>query len=135
MVQEEVTLHMRNESVSLNIGCKYLSLESYPSISLSQMNQFTESCVKPDFCEITLLPFFQGPPRWLSVENLPAKRGHRFYPWVGTIVWRRKCQPTPGALPAKSHGQRRQAGYSPWGLKRVRYYLVTKQQQRLCKIT
>ena len=54
-VQEEVTLHMRNESISLNIGCKCISLESYPSISLSQMNQFIELCVKPDFCNITLL--------------------------------------------------------------------------------
>ena len=32
-------------------------------------------------------------------------------------------------LPGKSHGQRSLASYSPWGCKRVRYTLVTKQQQ------
>ena len=26
-----------------------------------------------------------------------------------------------GSLPGESHGQRRLAGYSPWGLQRVRY--------------
>ena len=29
--------------------------------------------------------------------------------------WRRKWQPTPVLLPGKSHGQRRQEDYSPWG--------------------
>ena len=33
------------------------------------------------------------------------------------------------SLPEKSHGQRRLVGYSPWGQKRVRHNLVTKQQQ------
>ena len=32
-------------------------------------------------------------------------------------------------LPGKSHGQGNLAGYSPWGCKRVRYDLATKQQQ------
>ena len=30
----------------------------------------------------------------------------------------------------KSHGQRRLAGYSPWGCKRVGHNLVTKQDQQ-----
>ena len=34
---------------------------------------------------------------------------------VGKMLWRRKCHPTPVFLPGKSHGQRRLAGYSPWG--------------------
>ena len=37
--------------------------------------------------------------------------------------------PTPGFLPGRSHGQRSLAGYSPWGHKRVRRNLVTKQQE------
>ena len=37
--------------------------------------------------------------------------------WVGKIPWRRKWLPTPVFLPAKSHGQRSLAGYSPWGCK------------------
>ena len=32
-------------------------------------------------------------------------------------MWRREWQPTPVLLPGESHGQRRLAGYSPWGLK------------------
>ena len=30
--------------------------------------------------------------------------------------WRRAWQPTPVYLPGESHGRRRLAGYSPWGL-------------------
>ena len=36
-----------------------------------------------------------------------------FDPWVRTIPWRRKWQPTPVFLPRKSHGQRSLVGYSP----------------------
>ena len=39
---------------------------------------------------------------------------HRFDPWVGKILWRRKWQPTAVFLPGKSHGQRRLVGCSPW---------------------
>ena len=53
------------------------------------------------------------------VKNLPRFR---------KIPWRMVWQPTPVFLPGKSHGQRRLAGYSPWGLKRVGHDLVTKQQ-------
>ena len=35
------------------------------------------------------------------------------------IFWRRKWQPTPVFLPGKSQGQRRLAGYSPWGHKEL----------------
>ena len=41
----------------------------------------------------------------------------RFNPWVQTISWRRKWQPTPVFLPAKSHGRRNLVEYSPWGRK------------------
>ena len=37
--------------------------------------------------------------------------------WVRKIPWRRAWQPTPVLLPGESHGQRRLAGYSPWGHK------------------
>ena len=33
-------------------------------------------------------------------------------------------------LPGESHGLRNLVGYSPWGHKRVRHTLVTKQQQK-----
>ena len=58
-------------------------------------------------------------PRWLSGGE-PAYQCWRcrscgFYPWVGTIPWRRKWQPTPVLLPVKTHGQRSLVYYSPWG--------------------
>ena len=37
---------------------------------------------------------------------------------------------TPVCLPGESHGQRSQAGYNPWGHKRVTHDLVTKQQHK-----
>ena len=41
----------------------------------------------------------------------------RFDPCVGKIPGRRSRQPTPVSLRGKSHGQRRLAGYIPWGHK------------------
>ena len=52
-------------------------------------------------------------------------------PWVRKIPWRRKWQPTPVFWPGKSHGQRSLVGYSPWGHKRIRHDLATKQQRRV----
>ena len=43
-------------------------------------------------------------------------RRSAFDPWFRKIPWRRERQPTP-VLPKKSHGQRSQVGYSPWGRK------------------
>ena len=40
-----------------------------------------------------------------------------FNSWVRKIPWRREGQSTLVFLPGKSHGQRRLAGYSPWGRK------------------
>ena len=56
------------------------------------------------------------------VKNLPANEGdmrHKFTPWVGKISWRRAWQPSPVFLSGESHGQRRLAGYSPWGCKEL----------------
>ena len=41
----------------------------------------------------------------------------QFNPWVGTIHWNRKWQPTPVLLPAEFDGQRSLMGFSPWGHK------------------
>ena len=50
------------------------------------------------------------------VKNPPANAGDTgFESWVRNIPWRRKWQPTSVFLPAKSHGQKSLAGYSPWG--------------------
>ena len=51
------------------------------------------------------------------VKQLPTMQETQVRPWVGTIPWRRKWQPTPVFLPGKSHGRRILLGYSPWGRK------------------
>ena len=55
-----------------------------------------------------------GLPRW-SICQYRRQQRHRFNPWVGKILWRRKWQPTPVSLLGKSHGQRSLRGYNPWG--------------------
>ena len=42
----------------------------------------------------------------------------------------KKMATTPVLLPGKSHGQRKLADYSPWGRKRVRHNLATKQHEK-----
>ena len=59
-----------------------------------------------------------GLPRWLGGKESACQcRRCESDPWVGTIPWRRKWQPTLVCLPEKSHGQRSLVGYSPWGHK------------------
>ena len=41
----------------------------------------------------------------------------KFNLWVKKMPWRRKWQPISVLMPGKFHGQRRLAGYSPWGCK------------------
>ena len=56
----------------------------------------------------------------LVVKNPPANAGDTrlgFIPWVRKNPWRRALQPIPVFLPGESHGQRKLAGYSPWGRK------------------
>ena len=64
-----------------------------------------------------------GLPTWLSGKESACQcRRHKrcwLDSWVGKIPWRREWWPTPGSLPAESHGQRSSAGYSPWGSKRT----------------
>ena len=76
-------------------------------------------------------------PSWGLSGKEPAcqHRRCRLDPWVGKIPWRRKWQPTPVLLPGKSHGQRSLAGCSPWGCKRARHVLATKQQAKRGKGT
>ena len=66
-----------------------------------------------------------------EIKNVSANTGDvGLIPTVRKTPWRRKWQPTPVFLPGKSHGQRSLVGYCPWGRKRVRYDLATKQQHQ-----
>ena len=62
------------------------------------------------------------------VRNPAANAGD-----AGSIpgLGRRKWQPAPVFLPGKSHGQRSLVGYNPWGHRRARHNLATKQQQAI----
>ena len=72
-----------------------------------------------------------GLPWWpTGWESTYQCRRLEFNPWVREFPWRRKWQPTPVFLPGKSHGQRNLVSYGPWGCKRVRHDLVTKQQHQ-----
>ena len=57
----------------------------------------------------------------VALVACPCRRHkrHRFKPWVGEIPWRRKWQRAPVLLPGRSPGQRRLAGFSPWGCKEL----------------
>ena len=78
--------------------------------------------------------FDYGLPWWLSGKESACqcrRHGrHEFDPWVGKMPLRRKWQLTLVFLPGKSHGHRSLVGYSPWGHKRVRHDLATKQHQQ-----
>ena len=56
--------------------------------------------------------------QWLRI-CLPVQETQKcgFNPWVRTIPWRRKWQPTPVFLPGESLGQKSLAGSSPQGCK------------------
>ena len=60
---------------------------------------------------------------WFRGKEPTCQCRHGFDSWVRMITWRRKWQPS------KSYEQRSVEGYSPWGHKRVRHDLATKQQQ------
>ena len=60
----------------------------------------------------------------LAVKNLPANGGDE----GGGDPLKAEMVTHASILAWKSHGQRRLVGYSPWGHKRVRYNLATKQQ-------
>ena len=62
------------------------------------------------------------------IKNPPAMRETGFNPWVGKIPWSWAWQPTPVFLSRESHGQRRLAGYSPWGHKESDMTWVTKHK-------
>ena len=88
------------------------------SFQIGEEIKFSKILNKPQMCH--LMGFLDGS----VIKNPPANAGD---PWVGKIPWRRKWQPTPVFLPRKYHGQRSLVGYSPWGRKRVRHELKTKQ--------
>ena len=57
-----------------------------------------------------------GLPWWCRGQSVCLQYGRTgFDLWIGKIPWRRERQTTLVFLPGESHGQRRLAGYRPWG--------------------
>ena len=119
-VLSKCTVYIKRHSFPQDLGKINLNHQ----IMISKKNiQFLPS----NFTEVT-----EELPWWLSSKEsacLCRRRG--LHPWVGKSPWRRKWQPTPVFLPAKSHGWRSLVVYSPWGGKRVRHDFGTKQEQHL----
>ena len=66
------------------------------------------------------------------VKNPPANaRDAGSIPRSGRFPVKGNSNPLMVFLLGKSHGQRGLVGYSPWGCKRIRHDLATKQQQLL----
>ena len=61
------------------------------------------------------------------VKNLPAMQ-ETWFQSLGQEDPLEKEMATPVFLPGKSHGQRSPTGYSPWGCKKIKQNLATKQQ-------
>ena len=75
--------------------------------------------------------YVQGLNWWLRSKEFTCHcRRQKFNPWVRKIPCWRKWQPTPAFLPGKSCAHTCLVGYSPWGCKRVRHDLATKQQNK-----
>ena len=74
-----------------------------------------------------------GLPRWLNGKESACSEGDvDSVPGLARISfsWRKKWQHTPVFLSGeKCYGQRNLGSYSPWGHRRVRHNLVTKQPQ------
>jgi len=71
---------------------------------------------------------FLGFPGGSVVKNPPTNAENMdSIPRLSKMPWRRKWQPTPVFLPAKSHEQKSLVGYSPWGRKSIGHDLVTKR--------
>ena len=69
-----------------------------------------------------------GLPRWLRI-CLPSRTlGFKY--WVRKILRGRKWQHTPVFFPGNYHGQRRWAGHTSLGLRRVRCDLVTNNSNK-----
>ena len=75
-------------------------------------------CTRHYISFLSVIQVLTGLPWWLRWWRICLQCGRPgFDPWVGKIPWRREWLPTPVFWPAESHGQRRLAGYSPWGHK------------------
>ena len=80
---------------------------------------------------LALSPGLEGFPGGSVVKNLPADaRDSGLIPGWGRSPGEGNGNPTPVFLSGESQGQRSLMGYSPWGRRRARHNLVSKQKQQ-----
>ena len=94
---------------------------------LIKWTAFTTVCLYPRGCSRWLTRVW-GLLRWLNNKE-PTCQAGGLDSWAGEILWRRKWQPTPVLL-LKIPWTEEPSGLQFMGLQRVRYDLVTKQQQQ-----
>ena len=112
------------------MSCMYLWLTSVADCPLEQLYQFTLQVIIHEsttslhphqhtvFSDSVILWELIRLSWWLSGKDSACQcRRHGFNPWVGKISWGRNWPLTPEFLGGKSLGQRKLAGYSPWGHK------------------
>ena len=100
-------------------GGRSLYSSKFPSIKLVFLTSCTVGgLVSSGSALLSKSKSYVGLPQWLFIHLQCRRCGRscRFDSWV-RIPWRMKWQPILVFLLGKSHGQRSQAGYSPWGHK------------------
>ena len=123
----------------------YMTSNDQMPDTTSADRMFLELSTAPaSFCHKLWIKVGVGTPDWSNLGQwdvwLSGKEStcqcwrNRFDPWIRKIFQRRKWQPTPVFMPGKSHGQRSLVGYSPWGPKRVRHELATKNKTNKTRV-
>ena len=120
----------------------YLSISQTSFFIISPLRDFfflpfslphSEILIPQIYC--VYAPYNMGFPGGSAVKKSAYQCGrHGFNAWIEKIPWRRKWQPSPVFLPEKSRRQRNLAGCRPWGHKRVKHDLATKEQKQLYTI-
>ena len=89
---------------------------------------FSQYNVEDFFFFFVAAIYIEGLPWWLSDKESTCQVGESgSIPGLGRSLGEGNDNPPQYSCPGKSHGQRSLVGYSPWGHKRVRHDLVTKQ--------
>ena len=100
---------------SQRVGHDWLHFHFHFRENVTKRNKWTifyPSVMKYNLCLLHIpWGFPDGASGKGSTSQHMRNKRHVFSPWVGTIPWRRKWQPTPVLFPVESHGQ----GFSKLG--------------------
>ena len=91
---------------------------------LSHQGSLVEIVLLSSFCLLWSFTcqeqgFPGGPSGKEPVCQCRRHKGHKLYPWMGKILWRRAGRPLPVLLPGESHGQRSLVSFGPWSCKEL----------------